>query len=501
MTGTTQAAVPSTDKVSSPADDPTVNAEGGHLPLRLCIGWGVGTFGISVMFNSVNLLLQRFATDYLGIAAGSFALIYFLSKVYDAVTDPLMGHISDRTHSRFGRRRPYLVLGGVLCAVAFAALFNAPSAENVANPALYLGLLLILYSTAYTVFNVPYLAMPAEMTTRYAERTKLVSFRVYAIGFGSLVGLSAAPALVKLFGGGREGHQILALIFGGVILLASLLSFWGTRGARATQRVTAHNLSIGKQWRLVFSNRPFMTLVGVKVLHLASLAVTLGAYVYFVVYVLEKGYGVVALLGVANALGMLVGNPIWALIMRKVGDKRVLYMAASVFGAVVLLTWGLATAAEPLAITLLRKFLHGIATAGSLLFGQSMLPDAIAHDAARSGLRREGIFAGVYTTAEKFAFAIGGALTAAFLGAMGYVSSTQGGAVQPDSAILAIYLSLSVLPAALLLISVLLLGWYDLTEEQVRKDAQTADKNSATGTSSAEGPPQSYPVPPQPERD
>jgi Na+/melibiose symporter-like transporter len=124
---------------------------------------------------------------------------------------------------------------------------------------------------------------------------------------------------------------------------------------------------------------------------------------------------------------------------------------------------------------MLRKLLHGIATAGSLLFGQSMLPDAISHDAKRSGLRREGIFSGIFTTAEKTAFAVGGALTGLFLGAMGYVSSTSGSAVQPDSAILAVYICQSVLPALMLFFSILLLTQYNLSEDEVEANAREAD--------------------------
>ncbi|MCG8443865.1 MAG: MFS transporter, partial [Caulobacterales bacterium] len=364
------------------ADRPPATA--GKLPLRLCIGWGVGTFGVSLMFNSVNLLLQRFATDYLGIAVGAFATIYFISKIYDAITDPIMGAVSDRTRTPFGRRRPYLVLGGVACAVAFIALFNAPSVEDTPHAVLIMALLLILYSTGYTIFNVPYLSMPAEMTTDYVERSRLVSFRVYAIGFGSLAGLSAAPALIALFGGGREGHAALAWLVGAAIVIASLLSFLGTHGARATERAPAPHLSQAEKWRLILTNKPFVTLLGVKVLHLASYAVTLAAFVYFVVHVLDKGYGALAWLGLANSVGMLIGAPIWSALMRVVRDKRVLYMASSLLAGLVLMTWLLATPDEPLAVTVFRKLVHGMTTAGSLLFGQSMLPDTISHDAARS---------------------------------------------------------------------------------------------------------------------
>ncbi len=438
------------------------------LPLIICIGWGMGTFGISSMFNSVNLLLQRFATDFLGIAAASFGLIYLISKIYDAVTDPIMGVLSDRTKSRFGRRRPYLLLGGALSAAAFVALFNAPSVLDSPDALLVLALLLVFYSTGYTVFNVPYLAMPAEMTRDYMERARLISFRVYAIGFGTLAGTSLAPALIGFWGGGREGHAALAWAYGGLILAAGAFAFFATGKARATAYVRESPLSRREKLQLLLTNKPFAILVLVKTLHLTSLAVTNAGFIYFVVYILDRGYGTISLLGLANGLGMLAGTPIWYALARWLRSKRNLYILASTLAALVLMSWWLATPAEPLAVTVLRKFVHGLTIAGSLLCGQAMLPDAIAQDAARSGLRREGVFSGIFTTAEKMAFAIGGAASGIFLGMMGYVSSTEGVVAQPDSAILAIYLCVSFLPAGLLLASIAFLVQYDLDEDKVR---------------------------------
>ena len=451
----------------APPNHSTVQASE-TLPLMVCIGWGMGTFGVSTMFNSVNLLLLRFATDFLGIAAAAYGVIYLVSKIYDAATDPIMGVLSDRTKSRFGRRRPYLLLGGALSAVAFIALFNAPSVLDSPQALLVLALLLIFHSTGYTVFNVPYLAMPAEMTRDYMERARLISFRVYAIGFGTLAGTSLAPALIEFWGGGRAGHAALAWAYGGLILAASAFAFFATGKARATSYVRESPLSRREKLQLILTNRPFSILVSVKTLHLTSLAVTNAGFIYFVVYVLDQGYAVVGLLGLANGLGMLAGTPIWYALARRLRSKRNLYILASTLAALVLMSWWLATPAEPLAVTVLRKFVHGLTIAGSLLCGQAMLPDAIAQDAARSGLRREGVFSGIFTTAEKMAFAIGGAASGVFLGLMGYVSSTEGAVAQPESAILAIYLCVSFLPAALLLASIAFLIRYDLDEDKVR---------------------------------
>ncbi len=435
------------------------------IGFKLAFGWGLGTLGISVMFNTLNVLMQRYATDYLGVAAATWGMIYLASKIYDAITDPVMGAISDRTRTRWGRRRPYLLIGGILCAAVFYSLFTVPANIAADNIGLTLLLLMLLYSTAYTVFNVPYMAMPAEMTDSYQQRSFLVSFRVYAIGLGTIAGISAAPFLVSSFGGGVEGHKAMAAVYAVIILLATVSCFWFTSAARQTQPNLSQSLTRQQRWRAVMENRPFLLLIAVKFFQLAALAVNQAVMIYFIVYVLGQGYGFLGIYGLVVSVCMLVSPPFFLLLLRRF-TKRQLFLAVSIFYALVMLTWMLSSSAEAVEIILARSAILGICSGGMLLMGQAMLPDTIAYDFERTGLRREGLFAGIYTTAEKLAFAMGGALSGLVLGAMGYVSSTSGGAAQPDSAITAIYWCMSLLPAGFTVISCLFLLPYRLDEER-----------------------------------
>ena len=446
------------------AKDDTTTA---RLPLSLCIGWGIGTLGISIMFNTLNVLMQRFATDYLGVAAITWGYIYLGAKIYDAVTDPVMGIISDHTRSRWGRRRPYLLLGGALAAAAFFGLFHVPDTVTGNNTVLLLVLLMLLYSTGYTVFNVPYMAMPAEMTAGYHARSHLVSFRVYAIGFGTIAGISLAPYLISVFGGGKQGHESMATVYALVILATSVACFIMTRNAQQT--MPARNIEPGfsRRIRLITANRPFLLLIGVKFTQLAGLAINQAALVYFIVHVLGKGYAFLGIYGLIASICMLLAPPLCLVAGRRY-DKRVIFIFSSLFYAAVMLTWLVSGPDEITLLILLRGALLGLSGGAMLMMGQAMLPDTIGYDHARSGLNREGVFAGIYTTAEKLAFATGGALTAFILGYMGYQSSTTGYAAQPDSAIVAIYLCMGALPAVMALLSCVFLLPYDLDEQKIR---------------------------------
>jgi GPH family glycoside/pentoside/hexuronide:cation symporter len=443
-----------------------------RLPLGLCLGWGVGTLGISLIFNTVNVLLARYATDWLGIAAGTFALLFSAAKLFDAAIDPVIGMLSDRTHSRWGRRRPWLFAGGILCAGGFVALFLGPSAAESPDALVFAAAALLLYALGYAVFNVPYMAMPAEMTEGYHERARLVSFRVYAIGLGTILGVSVAPFLLALFGGDRAAHRMLALIYGVAALVTMLAcARFTARAAGAEPAPSA--LGFRERLRIAAGNRPFLLLLAVKTLQLGALAAGQVVLVYFFVHVLQRGYGFIGLFGLVASLALLGSTPWWLRLSRRIG-KRAVYMIASVGFSVVVASWYWAMPGEPVPAVLLRAFLGGVASGGLLLMGQAMLPDAIHHDFARSGgLRREGLFAGFYTTAEKLAAAIGVAATGEWLHSQGYIPSLTGGAEQPDSAIAAIYVAFSLIPAALMLLSVLCLIPYRLDaalrrEEQVQ---------------------------------
>ena len=185
-----------------------------RLPVSTCLGWGIGSLGMSLMFSATGVLLLRYLVDYVGIGAALAGVLISVAKFYDAATDTLFGIASDRTRSRWGRRRPYLLLGGVVSAVSFVMLFNLQGAAGPALLPWLVLLVLLLNATGYALFNVPYLAMPGEMTRDYHERTRLMSFRVAAVAVGQLVATFVGPLLIQRFGGDGEIDGAVSRHFG-----------------------------------------------------------------------------------------------------------------------------------------------------------------------------------------------------------------------------------------------------------------------------------------------
>ncbi len=437
------------------------------LPLTVCMGWGVGSLGMAVMFGLISTFALSFMTNYLAISAGLAGLLMGLSKIYDGITDPVMGVITDNTKTKIGRRRPFLLIGSFLLAVSMVLMFNVPDFSTPNGAAIYMALILLLYATAYTIFNVPYLAMPAEMTDGYHERAYLMSFRVYGIAAAGYVGYFAGPIIIDNFGGGRAGFGGMAWIMAGAVLLSSLACFHFTKDAPFKHKVEAAPVGLKAQVRLLLQNRPFLWLMMAKLCGLLGQALSNPAKAFFFPLVLGASLTSFGWYWFAFYSAMFVSQPIW-LRYGKHHGKRNVFMFALALTIFVNLSWLLASPAEPYGFTILRGILLGFLGGATLLMGQAMLPDTMEYDIRLTGLRREGVYAGVYTTIEKFAFAFGPAITGGILAGMGYIASSEGIVEQPDSAMLAVYICAAGLPALTSILGVLCLTQYDLTEAKLK---------------------------------
>jgi len=427
------------------------------IGLGLRIGWGIGSLGSATLLNAISLLILFYLVTILGMEPALAGLLVFLGKIYDMVTDPLMGIISDRTRSRFGRRRPWLLLGGVISAMSMVMLFTPTGLQGGALIG-YVVAGLLLYATGYTMFNVPYLAMPAEMTTDPFERSRLMSFRVVFASAGILIGAAAAPALIEWFGGGATGFARMAWAVGAIILLATVTCFATTGSARATEQTDTRE-SVREQLRTAMQNRPFMVLILSKLMQLIGVASTMSALLFLVTVILKRPESSLGVFGIASTLGTIAAMPGWLSASRRFGKRNTYALAIALYLPTVL-SWLLSTPDEALTWFVLRGVLTGVATGGILLMAQSMLPDSIEQDYRLTGLRREGAFSAVYSFVEKTAFAFGPLLVGSLLSAMGF--DREAGADQTDSALLAIQLAAAVIPAIMGGLSALVLTAYRL---------------------------------------
>jgi GPH family glycoside/pentoside/hexuronide:cation symporter len=433
------------------------------LSLKLYVGWSLGTLGLT-SFMVGSYLLLRFMTDYMAVPPAIAGLVFALAKIYDGVADPIFGSISDRTQSRWGRRRPYLFAGAFACGLTFMLAFNAPIISSQAGAVALLAGLLVLHATSYAIFAVPYMAMPAEMTDRPHERSKLMSFRVINGSLGNLVGGWATATLIALFGGGLVGHRAMGVIVGLAIFAVLMTCCWMTRDARLRVYDPRTHVPYRQQMRSAMRNRPFVILQCAKLMLLTAAALHTASAAFFVQRRLEMSDAWLGTIYGTLTIGTVVAQPLWLAMARKCG-KRTTYTIGGLFTAVIWMCWLPLGPGTPGWLIIIVGLAAGLGNGGIVMVSQSMLPDTIEYQYVTTGQRIEGSFAGLYIMVEKLGQAAGASLVGLFLGLFGYVEGHGGVAVvQPQSAVTGVTLCYSVFSTVFLLISVAVMRFYPLDE-------------------------------------
>jgi Na+/melibiose symporter-like transporter len=412
-------------------------------------------------------MLLPFLTDSLGIAALWAGFIVFLPKAWDVVLNPIAGRISDRTADPRGPRRPWLLRGGLSLAVLFALLFAGPDLGSRWFDAGWVLVCFLGCATAYAFFQVPYVAMPAEITDSYDERTRLMSWRVAILAFTIMLAGATAP-LIRDAVGGRDGYRVMGVAMAVIIVTGVVGAYVGTRSAPHLE-VQPGAGTLRDQLRIVGRARDFRLLLTTFVLQALATGCMLAGVDYLAGDVLGRS-GAATVLFVCFVGPALLLTPLWARFGTRVGKKQG-YVAASL----VLAAGAIATVVArdaPAWVVFAATGLIGVGYAGAQVFPMAMLPDAAAADARRTGENRAGVFTGVWTAGETLGLALGPGLFALLLAFGDYRSSTDGDAVQPDSALTAIVLGFSVVPALLVLGSLWWLSRYALGEKELEEVAR-----------------------------
>jgi len=435
------------------------------LPVRVPAGYSLGSLATGAFGTVPGLLLLPYLTDTLGVAAALAGALVLAPKAWDVLLNPVAGRISDRS----GTRRPFLLGGGLALALLFAAIFAGPFRSGVPAAA-WVALTFLATATAFAFFQVPYVAMAAELTDGYTERTRLMTWRIAVLAIAILISGAVAPVIVDAGGGGMAGHRWMGVFVALVIVAGVLGVYAGTAGA-PIRMAGASEPSLRAQLRVAAANRAFRGLLACFVVQAAGIATMLAGVKYFATHVLHDEQTGPTLLFACFVGPALLVMPLWRWVGRRSGKLRGYVLASLVFalGAAVLGT----APVLPAGAVYLAAAVNGVGYAGQQVFGMAMLPDCIAYDAARTGRRQAGVFTGLWTAGETFGLALGPGLYAAVLAAFGYVSSTTGTVAQSGTARLGVLLGFSVIPAVLMAGALVLLRGYDLTPERLAASTKT----------------------------
>lgn len=464
-----------------------------RLPGSTVMRYAAGSLGTGGFATLPGLVLVYYLTDSLGVTALAAGAIVTLAKVWDVLIDPLIGGLSDRTKQRTGSRRGPMLLGAIGLPIAFVLTFAVPPGTPPVLAALWVLVAFVLAATCFSLFQVPYIALPAELTSGYRERTRLLTWRVIVLTVAILLFGAGGPELRGSFPDHPLVGYLVMAIVAGIVLSAGMLvatrvaprSTPGPAVPIAPAVPTAPAAPPAPRGRFgsgllvhyreglaaLRDSQPFRALLGTFVLQgLATGLMLAGAQ--FVARWILGDEGAVTLLFVALIAPALLVSPLWRILADRIGKERAFRLASVVFLLAAVLLIGMTWA--PGWWILAPVALAGAAYAGMQTLPMAMLPDVISHDRA-GGADRAGIFGGVWTAGETTGMALGSTVLTVVLALTGYVESTAGVRVeQPGSAVSGIALSFSFLPALLMLASLAVLTRYRLREHDITATEESA---------------------------
>lgn len=411
-------------------------------------GYAAGSIGTGVFSTVPGLLLLFFMTDILGVGAALAGVVVVAPKALDVIVNPIVGAASDREAVRTSRRTRFLAIGAIALPIAFALMFLAPVGGGPG--AAWVAAAFVAASLAFACFQVPYVALPAEMSPEPAVRLRIMTWRIVCLTLGILVAGGLAPVVVSIGGDGRGGYAVMGVVVGAVVLAACLTATLSTRWVRS--KPDQKTLGLVEAYRTAKGNRPFFLLMATFVVQAVAVATMLAAVPYVATYRLGDN-GLTAALFVCVVAPSALAVPLWSALARRFGRVRC-YIAATVVFVCAALGMFPAAAASSTPGVLAIAAVAGFCYAALQVLPLALMPDAIVADEARTGQVQAGAFTGAWTAGETAGLAIGPGIYAAMLAAGGFISSTFDNPVaQPDAARLTLLLGFTALPALLMLAS------------------------------------------------
>ncbi len=422
--------------------------------------YGAGDTGFSLTGTIIAAYFAIFLTDVVGLAPAIAAASIFIGRTWDYVNDPLIGHISDRTRTRWGRRRPFLLFGALPFALAFMAMWWRPPFDSAILLAVYYAAAYVLFDAAATFVYMPYFALTPELTSDYDERTSLTSTRMFFSIAGSLVAFTIPLMIVDGF---RPEHAGRVLIMGASFGLASalplLLVFFGTRERKEyiDQEQPGLRQSIAASW----GNKPFIFGLVIFLFTWVSMDLLQTSLLYFIKHVVKREAQSDLIMATIFIVAMVM-LPFWVWVSKRM-NKRKAYIAGIAFWALVQLVLASLNPGSSLTLLLFLCVLGGIGVSSAHVLPWAIIPDAIEWGEWKTGRRHEGMFYSLITLAQKAASSIAIPLALLVLDFTDYIPNSS---EQPASAVTGIRIITGPIPAVLLCLGILFAFLYPLGRER-----------------------------------
>lgn len=418
-------------------------------------GWGLADMGIVVFVVVKQLLVLAFLTSFLGVPVQIAGVVTTAILIFDMITDPLVGYLSDKHPTRWGRRAPWIVVGAVVLAVGMVGIFAVPATLAMGATLTWVIVAFGVATVGFTMVAIPYGATAGEMTQDPRERSAMTAWRMGFASLGILIGGAIIPVLA---GDSREGFASAAMMVAPVMVLAIWASVFFTRKApRIAQAATLHPASMAG---LVIRNRAFMILtVLYGVMTLAVALITAGLPFAALYLIMDNGQtalsgaaaglGVLSLMFAAFVLGSIISQAAWVFLSHRLGKTGALMLGLGLYiGLLIALFANLPSANVTLIAGLF--VIAGMTNGAYQQIPWAIYPDLMDVTRKTSGEAIEGAFSAIWLFGQKLANAVAPLILALIIGAYGWQETTQGKVDQTPDAVAALHWAITLVPAAIL---------------------------------------------------
>ena len=434
------------------------------LSIKEKLGYSVGDTASHFVWDLVGFWLLIFYTDIYGLSPAIAGLIIFIGSIWDAIMDPLVGIVSDRTNTRWGKFRPYLLFGAIPYAILAVLAFTTPNFSPTGK-IVYAMVTCLLLRTAYAFVNLPYSSLGAVMTNDSYERAGLNTYRFIAAYVGQFIVTGAALYLVDYFGSWGEtqvnqaqGYQYTVALFAVVSLILFTITFITTK-----ERVPApkkQDNSIAKDFKYLFMNKAWIILTIVGIISFIMFAMQNAAIAYYFKYYIKDAQNV-QLFNILGTVALIVALPFSKPLAKRFGNKNVYIFSSIISGIFFTLIY---VAGDNLTWIYIFNILAKMAYAPAVPLLWTMLADTADFGEWKLGRRTTGLCFSASVLAQKLGWAIGAATAGWILSVSAFIPNAN---VEPTSAITGIRMLVSVIPGVLYASCAILMAFYSLDSETI----------------------------------
>lgn len=439
------------------------------LTLGNKIGYATGDMASNLIFQMITMFLMFFYTDVFGLSAAAVGTLFLVARIWDAVNDPIMGIIVDKTKTRWGKFRPYLVGGAIPLAIFATLTFTVPNVSGQWK-IVYVYVTYIALGMSYTAINIPYSAMTSSLTQDGLERSSLSSVRMIFAVLGGLVVAGATNPLVAALGGNdpAKGYRLTMMIYSVIGILLFLICFATTK-----ERYTAKSkqkVPFGESLKTITNNKPLLITTITFMLTLTASTLRSATVMYYFKYNLNRSE-LSTLFLLISILSMVMGMFFVPAVSKKL-DKKNTVKVGLIF-CMIGLSGIFFSGYDNIVLIFIFAFITGFSAAFPTATAWAMVPDTVEYAEWKTGIRAEGTIYSLYSFGQKLGTALGGMISGIVLSVTGYIANVS----QTEEALRGILCMMTIIPILLYLLGFIMISFYPLSKKkynEILKDLGSA---------------------------